>query len=59
MHFAASYTTGPWGVFSSAVTGQAETQAGSSQCMHCRLVYTVTKPPGAFGSSISWWVSSM
>jgi hypothetical protein len=51
--------TGPSGVFSSAVTGQADAQAGSSQCMHCCLTNTVWNPAGWFGSSISWCVSSM
>ena len=36
-----------------AVTGQAETHAGSSQCMHWRLAITYRIPPGAFASATS------
>src|SRR6266853_855607 len=36
MHFQTSYTTGPSFVLWNAPTGQAEAQAGCSQCMHRR-----------------------
>ena len=36
MHRVSSYTTGPAAVFWNAPTGQAETQLGTSQCMHNR-----------------------
>src|SRR5208282_4263827 len=41
-----------------AVTGHAETHAGSSQCMHCRLAKMVRRPPGNFEFSISWSVTT-
>ena len=46
-------------VLRSAVTGHAEAQAGSSQCMHWRFAKIIRKPAGASGSSTSWWVMSM
>src|SRR5271157_825247 len=38
MHFQTSYTTGPASVLWRAPTGQADAQAGSSQCMQRRRI---------------------
>ncbi len=44
MHFPSWYTTGPSGVFSNALTRQAEAHEGSLQCIHCRLRKTQSNP---------------